>query len=268
MPPFERLTFTTRESLEGAALAGSLGAAGVSIRSAEHGPRAHESSTRSVAPCREQDRDRSRGERIHGVRSPRRASAPPRSSTASALSRAPDLPSRSCPLRAAEDPRFARAAAPAVPGSRPVPRASANRSGWLAGAPPVGARSRSRGSTRPPMRTIRRTRAPVRTHDTAQIDLPRVQLLDGGAGRAWRSRRMLPRGERALNAFTTKARGIKTRAFTFSIWTIYLVDAAADGDDVAGSVQRVFVRIRRSRGIVDTWPCSPQRGESSVRTKP
>ena len=140
------------------------------------------------------------------MRSPRRASAPPRSSTASALSRASDLPSRSCPLRAAESPRFASAAAPAAPGSRRVPRASANRSGWPADAPPAGARSRIRGSTRPPTRTIRRTRAPVRTHDTARIDLPRAQLLDGGAGRAWRSRRMLPRGERALNAFTTKAR--------------------------------------------------------------
>ena len=37
-----------------------------------------------------------------------------------------------------------------------------------------------------------------------------------------------------------------------SIATIYLVDAAADGDDVAGSFQRNFVRIQRSRGIVDT----------------
>ena len=55
-----------------------------------------------------------------------------------------------------------------------------------------------------------------------------------------------------MNAFTTKARVFKTRAFTVSIATIYLVAAAADGDDVAGSVQRVFVRIRRIRGIVDT----------------
>ncbi len=177
-----------------------------SIRSAEHGPRAPGSSTRSAARDRELDRARNRGVRIHGVRSPRRASAPPRSSTASALSRAPDLPSRSCPLRAAEMPRFARAAAPAAPGLRHVPRVSANRSGWPADAPPAGARWRIRGSTRPPTRTIRRTRAPVRTHDTARIDLPRARLLDGGAGRARRSRRMLPRGARALNAFTTKAR--------------------------------------------------------------
>ena len=140
------------------------------------------------------------------MRSPRRASAPPRSSTASALSRAPDLASRSCPLRAAEDPRFARAVAPDGPGSRPVPRASASTSGWLADAPQAGARPRTRGSTRPPTRTIRRTRAPVRIHDTAQIDRPRVQLLKGGAGRARRSRRTLPRGGRASNAFTTKAR--------------------------------------------------------------
>jgi len=46
--------------------------------------------------------------------------------------------------------------------------------------------------------------------------------------------------------------GVKTRAFTVSLATIYLVAAAAAGDDVAGSVQRVFVRIRRIRGIVDT----------------
>ena len=147
--------------------------------------------------------------RIHGARSPRRASAPPRSSTASALSRGPDLPSRSCPLRAPEMPQFALADASADPGSRPVPRGSANIFGWPADAPSAGARSRIRGSTRPPTRTIRRTRAPARTHDTAQIDLPRARLLDGGAGRARRSRRMLPRGGRALDAFTTKARGIR-----------------------------------------------------------
>ena len=168
---------SARESLEGAALADSLGAELASIRSDEHGRRARESSTRNAAPRREQGRAWKRGLRIHGVRSPRRASAPPRSSTASALSRAPDLASRSCPLRAAEDPRFARAVASDGPGSRPVPRGSASTSGWLADAPQAGARPRTRGSTRPPTRSIRRTRAPVRIHDTAQIDRPRVPLL-------------------------------------------------------------------------------------------
>jgi len=190
--------------VEGEALADSLGAVVVSIHSGERGLRAPGSSTRNAARGLELDRDRRRGLRIHGARSPRRASAPPRSSTASALSRGPDLPSRSRPLRAAEVPRFSSASAPAVSGSRPVPRGSANTSGWPADAPPAGGRSRIRGSTRPPTRTIRRTRAPVRTHDTARIDLPRARLLEGGAGRARRSRLMLPRGGRALNAFTTK----------------------------------------------------------------
>ena len=196
---------SARESLEGAALADSLGAELASIRSGEHGRRARESSTRNAAPRREQGRAWKRGLRIHGVRSPRRASAPPRSSTASALSRAPDLASRSCPLRAAEDPRFARAVASDGPGSRPVPRGSASTSGWLADAPQAGARPRTRGSTRPPTRSIRRTRAPVRIHDTDQIDRPRV----APRRRSW-TRPTIPahastRWARS-NAFTTKAR--------------------------------------------------------------
>ena len=73
--------------------------------------------------------------------------------------------------------------APGDSGSRRVHRESANRSGWPADAPPAGARSRIRGSTRPPARTIRRTRAPVRTTTPPRLTLHAPLLLHRAAGR-------------------------------------------------------------------------------------
>ena len=116
----------------------------------------------------------------HGSTPPCRASAPPRSSTARAVSKRPDLLSRACPLRAFCSVRSVPAAAPAAPGSRRSPSACARRRGWPDGAPRAGAPPRTRGSTRPPTRTVRRTRPPAHTHDIDRIDLPRAAPARSG----------------------------------------------------------------------------------------
>ncbi len=129
----------------------------------------------------------------HRSTPPCRASAPPRSSTARAVSERPDPLSRSCPLRLVGSAHSDPAAASAAPGSRPRPSASARRPGSRAGATPLDARPRTRDSTRPRTRTDRRRRAPVRTPDIARIDRPRAAPARSGWTRA-DTCRTLPRG--------------------------------------------------------------------------
>jgi len=142
---------------------------------------------------------------VHGSTPPCRASAPPRSSTAKAVSERPALASRSCPLRAVGSVRSAPADAPAEPGSTPGPSASARRHGWPADAPRAHARTRTPRSTRPPTRTVRRRPAPARTHDIVQIDRPSASAPARSGWTPAAIRRTFPRGARAA-ALTTKAR--------------------------------------------------------------
>ena len=121
---------------------------------------------------------------FHRSTPPCRAPAPPRSSTARAVSDGRDLVSRSCPLRAFGSVLPVPAGGPAAAGSRGCPAASWRRRGWLAGALRAAAPRRSTNSTPPPRRTDRRRRAPARTLDIARIDHPRAAAPSRRAGRA------------------------------------------------------------------------------------
>jgi hypothetical protein len=139
----------------------------------------------------------------HGSTPPCRASAPPRSSTARAVSKRPELLSRACPLRAFGSVRPVPADAPAAPGSRRSPAACARRRGWPAGALRADARPRTRGTTRALTRTVRRTLPPAHTHDIDRIDLPRAAPARSGWTRET-IRLTLTRG--SVHAPATKAR--------------------------------------------------------------
>ena len=207
-PLCARLTFTPRERVEDAALAESLGAVAESIRSGEHGPRAHESSMRSAAQraagsrigiggevrgfmggdlrvarrlhLGARRRQRCRGRRI--FRRDRVRYAPPN------LREMPAPPRLPLPVRGAS---------PGSPRIGPV------------GLPMRLQPALARASVA--ARAHRRARSAEHVHLSAPTTPPKSTfhaplLLHRAAGRARRSRRMLPRGGRALNAFTTKAR--------------------------------------------------------------
>jgi hypothetical protein len=178
---------------------------------------------------------------LHGSTPPCRLSAPPRSSTARAVSKRPDLVSTSCPLRAVGSVPSAPASAPAVPGSTRSPPVFARRPGWPAGVPRAAARPRTRRSTRPPTHTARTTRAPARTHDTDRTDRPRAAPARSGWTRT-HNRRTLPRGSARPRA-RREGSGGQTRAFTFSIPAIYF------------SAERTVLRVP---GASDTSHAAPQ----------
>jgi hypothetical protein len=157
-----------------------------SIHSGEHAPRARGRIAHSAMPHLRWRSGLLIDSLIHGAAPPCRASAPPRSSTAKAVSAGLVLLSRSYPLLAFGSVPSAFAGAPAAPGSRPRPGSFARRHGWRGGAPHAGARPRSHRSARPPTRTARRRPAPGRSHDIARIDRPRAAPA-GAAGQAPRS---------------------------------------------------------------------------------
>jgi hypothetical protein len=186
-------------------LAGDAGVVAVSIRSGERAPRACDHIARSATQRLRQGGGLPIDSRVHGSTPPCRASAPPRSSTAKAVSERPALASRSCPLRAVGSVRSAPADAPAEPGSTPGPSASARRRGWPVDAPRADARARTPRSTRLPTRTVRRRPAPARIHDIVQIDLPSAAAPARSGWTRAAIRRTFPRGARAA-ALTAKAR--------------------------------------------------------------
>jgi hypothetical protein len=198
--------------------AGAHVAAG-STRSVGRAPRARGRSARSARPPPLRAGDRLLDSMLHASTPLSRAPAPPRSSTARAVSERPDLLSRSCPLRAAGSVPSARASAPAAPGSRPSPSASSRTPGWPADGPAADALPHTRRSALRPTRTARRRRAPARIHDTDRTDRPRAAPARSGWTRA-ADRRTLPRGSARPRA-RREGPGGQTRAFTFSMSVIY-----------------------------------------------
>lgn len=194
---------------------------------------------------------------MHGPRPPCRASAPPRSATAKAVSERPARPSRSCPLRAPGSGRSAPADGPAELGSTPGPSPSERRRGWPAGVPRADVRPSTPRSTPPPTRTARRRRVPAHTLDIARIDRPRPPLLLGATGRARPF--AAPSTWWAPRSAHHEGSGDQPRAFTFSIATLYVLAASA-GDDRA----RVDHRFRAPRG----HPCAPCYGQRPVFLPP
>jgi hypothetical protein len=200
------------------------------IRSGGHAQRARGHSSRSASPRLRRDHDSRVDERVHGSTSPCRAPAPWRSSTARAMSERAVLPSRSCPLRAADRPRSEPADAPAGSGSRPGPSASARSCGWPGDEPRAVARSHTRRSMRRPTRKTHRTREPARTRDIARIDLP----LRAPARSSWTlaaPRGTVPHGARFCRAHR-EGSGDQTRAFIFSIPGTYAA-CTHTGEEVA-----------------------------------
>jgi hypothetical protein len=206
-----------------APLAAAARAAAGSTHSGGRARRARDHTARSAPPGPRRPGGLVHDSMLHGLTPPCRASAPPRSSTARAVSVRSELVSRSCPLRAVGSVPSAPASAPAVPGSTPRPSVSARRRGWLAGAPCAGARPRTRHSSLRPTRTARTRRAPARTHDTDRIDRPRAAPARSGWTRT-HNRRTLPRGSARPRA-RREGSGGQTRAFTFSILPIYFSGA-------------------------------------------
>lgn len=172
-------------------------------RSGARARRARGRTARSAGPRPQQGGGLRIDSMEHGLTPPCRASAPPRSSTARAVSKRPVLLSRACPLRAFGSVHAVPATAPAAPGSRRSRSACARRRGWPDGAPRASAPPRTPGSTRPPTRTVRRTPPPARTHDIDRIDLPRAAPARSGWTRET-IRLTLTRG--SVHAPATKAR--------------------------------------------------------------
>jgi hypothetical protein len=160
----------------------AAGAGGVAAatRSGVRAKRARGRTARSAGPRPQQGKGLRIDSMTHGSTPPCRASAPPWSTTARAVSKRPDPLSRTCPLRAFGSVPPVPADAPAAPGSRRSPSACARRRGWPAGALRAGAPPRTCGSARPRMRTVRRTPPPARIHDIARIDLPHAAPARSG----------------------------------------------------------------------------------------
>jgi hypothetical protein len=203
-----------------APLAAGAHAAAGSTRSVGRAPRARGRSARSARPRPLRVGDLLLDSMLHASTPLSRAPAPPRSSTARAVSERPDLLSRSCPLRAAGSVPSARASTPAAPGSRPSPSASSRTLGWPAGGPAADALPHNQRSALRPTRTARRRRAPARIHDTDRTDRPRAAPARSGWTRA-ADRSTLPRGSARPRA-RREGPGGQTRAFTFSMSAVYV----------------------------------------------
>ena len=177
-----------------------------STRSGERARRARGHTARSAPP-----RPRAAGSPsircFIGSTPPCRASAPPRSPTARAASERPDSVSIASvtPLRfGALRPRrrLCRARFEATPFGVPTRRpGSARRCDSTTHGP------RTRDSRRPPTRTDRRRRAPVRTRDIARIDRPRAAPARSGWTRAAVCR-TLPRGSARPRAASRREPGL------------------------------------------------------------
>jgi hypothetical protein len=185
---------TTGARVVGAALAAEASVAAGSTRSGARARRARGRSGRSALPGPRRAAALVFDSMLHRSTPPCRASAPPRSSTARAVSEQPDLVSRSCPLRAAARPRAEPGSALAAPDSTRCPSVGTRRRGWRAGAPRDGASPRTRGSTRPPTRTARRRHALARILDIARIDRPHAAAPARSGWTRAAIRRTLPRG--------------------------------------------------------------------------
>jgi len=186
-------------------LAEGESAAAGSTRSGEHAPRARGHTAHSAPPALRRGDGQRMDSRVHGSTSPWCASAPPRSSTAGAVSERAALVSRACPLRADVRARGGHADALVWLGSTPGLCPSARTFGWPADAPRAAAPPHSRGSTHPPPRRARRTPRPVHTHDADQIDPPRAAAPARSGWTPAALLRMLPRGS-AVDAPAAKAR--------------------------------------------------------------
>ncbi len=202
-----------------APLAAGAHAAAGSTRSVGRAPRARGRSARSAQPRPRRASDLLLDSMLHASTPLSRAPAPPRSSTARAVSEGPDLLSRSCPLRAFGSVHSAPASAPAAPGSTPSPSASSRTLGWPGDAPAADAPPRTRRSALGPMRTVRRGPASARTHDTDRTARPPAAPARSGWTRT-ANRRTLPHGSARPRA-RREGSGGQTRAFTFSMQVIY-----------------------------------------------
>lgn len=193
--------------MAGARLADAHVAVVGSTRSGEHAHRARGHTARSAPPRTRRAGRSLLDPMLHGSTPPCRASAPPWSSTARAMSERPDLVSRSCPLRLFGSAHSDPAAASAAPGSRPPPSVSSRRPGSRAGGTRATARTHTRRSSRRPTRTDRTTPAPACTHDTDRTDRPRPAPARSGWTRA-HNHRTLPRGSARPRA-AAKARVVR-----------------------------------------------------------